>query len=53
MAKIGLYEMVVLIDNGSTHNFISEKMANMFQLPVVPTKSFNVRVVNGEPLKCQ
>ena len=28
-------------------------MANMFQLPIVPTKSFNVKVTNGEPLKCQ
>jgi len=53
MAKIGPYEMVVLIDSGSTHNFISEKVANMLQLPVVPTESFNVRVVNGGPLKCQ
>ena len=53
MAKIGHYEMVVLIDSGSTHNFISEKVANMLQLPVVPTDSFNVKVANGGPLKCQ
>ncbi|KAJ0105416.1 hypothetical protein Patl1_18246 [Pistacia atlantica] len=53
MAKIRPYEVVVLIDNASTHNFISEKVANMLQLPVVPTKSFNVKVANGRPLKCQ
>jgi hypothetical protein len=53
MAKIGPYEMVVLIDSGSTHNCIGEKVANMLQLPVVPTESFNVRVTNGGPLKCQ
>ena len=53
LAKFGTYEMVVLINNGSTHNFMSEKMANMLQLPVVPTESFNVRVANCEPLKCQ
>lgn len=53
MAKIGPYEVVVLIDSGSTHNFISEKVANLLQLPVVPTKPFNVKVANGNPLKCQ
>jgi hypothetical protein len=53
LEKIGPYEMIVLIDSGSTHNFISEKVANMLQLPVVPTDSFNVRVANGGPLKCQ
>ena len=45
--------MVVLIDSGSTYNFISEKMASMLQLPVIPTYSFHVRVANGEPLKCR
>jgi len=53
MEKIGHYEMVVLIDSRFTHNFISEKVANMLQLPVVPTDSFNVRVASGGPLKCQ
>jgi hypothetical protein len=53
LAKIGLYKVVVLIDSGSTHSFISERVANMLQLPVVPTESFNVKVANGGPLKCQ
>jgi len=53
MAKIGRYEVVVLIDSGSTHNFISEKVANLLQLAVVPTEPFNVKVVNGGPLRCQ
>jgi hypothetical protein len=53
LEKIGPYEVVVLIDNGSTHNFISERVANMLQLLVVPTESFNVKVVNEGPLKCQ
>nr|CAN75225.1 hypothetical protein VITISV_035856 [Vitis vinifera] len=52
-AKIGQHEVVVLIDSGSTHNFISEKVADMLHLPVVPTKPFTVKVVNGTPLKCQ
>ncbi|KAL4318963.1 hypothetical protein GQ457_18G015170 [Hibiscus cannabinus] len=52
LAKIGAHTIVVLIDSGSTHNFISNKMATMLQLPVIPTKSFNVKVANGEPLQC-
>jgi hypothetical protein len=53
LAKIGPYEIVVLIDSGSTHNFISEKVASLLQLPVIPTDSFKVRVANGRPLQCQ
>ncbi|KAJ8758804.1 hypothetical protein K2173_000525 [Erythroxylum novogranatense] len=50
---IGTQKLLVLIDNGSTHNFISEKLADHLQLPVTPTKEFGVRVANGESLRCQ
>lgn len=36
-SKIGPHALVVLIDNGSTHNFINEKVAKLLKLPVVPT----------------
>ncbi|KAA8519438.1 hypothetical protein F0562_013687 [Nyssa sinensis] len=52
-ATMGSLEVVVLIDSGSTHNFISDCLASMLRLPVVPTEIFNVRVANGERLKCQ
>ena len=52
-AKIYAHDVIVLIDSGSTHNFISEHMANLLRLPVVPTQPFTVRVANGENLKCQ
>ncbi|KAK9011974.1 hypothetical protein V6N11_040045 [Hibiscus sabdariffa] len=52
LAKSGAHMIVVFIDSGSTHNFISNKMATMLQLTVIPTKSFNVKVANGEPLQC-
>ncbi|RVW42820.1 Transposon Tf2-8 polyprotein [Vitis vinifera] len=52
-ARIGAHDVVVLIDSGSTHNFISERMANLLRLPMVPTESFTVRVANGENLRCQ
>lgn len=51
--KIGACEVVVLIDSGSTHNFISDKIAALLQLPVMCTKPFHVRVANGQTLKCQ
>ena len=53
VARIGAHDVVVLIDSGSTHNFISERMANLLRLPMVPTESFTVRVANGENLRCQ
>ncbi|KAL6323626.1 hypothetical protein AAG906_039221 [Vitis piasezkii] len=52
-AQIGKHQLVALIDSGSTHNFISEKMATMLQLPVVPTRPFPVRVANGTPMQCR
>ena len=52
-AKMGPHKVVVLVDSGSTHNFISDRLANMLRLPVVPTKAFSVRVANGEKLRCQ
>ena len=53
MARIGPYQIIVLIDSGSTHNFINTKLANMLQLPIKPMETFTVRVANGERLTCQ
>jgi hypothetical protein len=52
-AKIRSHKVIVLIDSGSTHNFISNRLASMLRLPVIPTKSFHVQVANGEGLTCQ
>ena len=38
---------------GSTHNFISNRLANMLRLPVIPTETFPVQVANEERLTCQ
>ncbi|KAA8546866.1 hypothetical protein F0562_003295 [Nyssa sinensis] len=51
--KVRPHELIVLIDSGSTHNFINVKIAELLQLSVVPTEPFNVKVANGDPLKCQ
>ena len=51
--KIGPYNIVVLIDSWSTHNFINSRLANLLQLPVLPTSGFLVKVANGETLLCK
>ncbi|RVW65002.1 Retrovirus-related Pol polyprotein from transposon 297 [Vitis vinifera] len=52
-AIIGAHEVVALIDSGSTHNFISDRVAETLCLPVKPTTPFTVRVANGERLSCK
>jgi hypothetical protein len=53
LAKIGPHEVMVLIDSGSTHNFISNRLARILRLPIIPTKSFHVQVANREGLTYQ
>ena len=50
-AIIGSYNVIILINNGSTHNFISKRLAN--GLLVVPTKAFTMQIANREKLKCR
>jgi Retroviral aspartyl protease len=42
----------VLIDGGSTNNFISRRAAQFLNLTFAPTQLFRVRVGNGEALQC-
>ncbi|KAJ0039806.1 hypothetical protein Pint_26749 [Pistacia integerrima] len=44
--KMGPHEVMVLIDSGSTHNFINNCLASMLRLPVIPTETFPVGVAN-------
>lgn len=46
--KIGLHEVVVLVDSRSTHNFISNSFANLLKFPVIPTEEFSIQVANKE-----
>ncbi|KAF2322806.1 hypothetical protein GH714_031011 [Hevea brasiliensis] len=50
--QIKSLELICLIDSGSTHNFINEKVAGSLKLLVEPTRPFNVKVANGDPLQC-
>jgi len=53
VAKIESLEVVALINSGSTHNFISDCVAHLSQLPVVHTNPFKVRVANEEKMSSQ
>jgi hypothetical protein len=52
-AQIGIRTILILIDSGSTHNFIDQKIAKVLGLPITPIKEFCVTVANGERLSCK
>jgi hypothetical protein len=43
---------IVLIDSGSTHNFIDKKLARNLNCFVYPVKNFHVLVANGGSIDC-
>lgn len=51
-ATISKTPITILIDGGSTHNFIQTRMAAHLGLPIQPSPCLNVTVGNGENLKC-
>ncbi|CAA0825023.1 Unknown protein, partial [Striga hermonthica] len=44
--------VVVLVDNGSSHNFINADLSQKLRLPTTKIEPFEVRVANGERLQC-
>ncbi|XP_031283947.1 uncharacterized protein LOC116142668 [Pistacia vera] len=44
---IGGTELIVLVDSGASHNFISHELVRKLELPVERRKSFGVMVGNG------
>lgn len=45
-------QVAILIDGGSTNNFIQERVAKRLGLPLKPAQTFQVLVGNGEELQC-
>ncbi|KAL5753671.1 hypothetical protein ACOSP7_021891 [Xanthoceras sorbifolium] len=45
-------EVIVLIDGGSTHNFIDQSLVSNLGLPVVRDGTFQVMVGNRETINC-
>lgn len=50
--RIGHRTVLILIDSGSTHNFVNQKVVQALGLPVTPITKFWVIVANGERLSC-
>ncbi|KAJ0577105.1 putative retrotransposon gag domain, aspartic peptidase domain superfamily [Helianthus annuus] len=50
--KIGDHTIVVLVDGGSTHNFISQALVDKLGLTVVNDVNFEVVVANEDKLVC-
>ncbi|CAA0810887.1 Polynucleotidyl transferase- ribonuclease H-like superfamily protein, partial [Striga hermonthica] len=44
--------VMVLVDNGSSHNFINVDLSQKLNLPTTKIEPFEVRVANGERLQC-
>ncbi|XP_021905112.1 uncharacterized protein LOC110820048 [Carica papaya] len=51
-ATIHNQHIVIVIDNGLTHNFISERVASFRKLPILPTQAFSVEVSIDSPIGC-
>ena len=49
--KIKSREVIVLIDSGASHNFISEHIVSELQLRCDPTQKFGVQMGNGDEVK--
>nr|GLL44635.1 uncharacterized protein LOC109179602 [Ipomoea trifida] len=50
---ISRQKCLVLIDSGSTHNFIKPSTVEMLQLPIQPVKPFQVYIGSGDTLLCR
>lgn len=44
--------MFILVDTGSTHNFVHPSVAEKIQLPLMAIRPFRVYVGNGQSLLC-
>ncbi|GAU40605.1 hypothetical protein TSUD_28110 [Trifolium subterraneum] len=50
--QIANHSVTVLIDGGSTHNFIQTRIAKFLNLPTSPVNTLKVMVGNGQLLEC-
>ncbi|XP_020184893.1 uncharacterized protein [Aegilops tauschii subsp. strangulata] len=51
-ALVGNQVMLLLVDSGSTHSFVSKALAARVHAPTVPVPTVEVRVANGERMTC-
>ncbi|XP_075654799.1 uncharacterized protein LOC142624966 [Castanea sativa] len=51
--KINRHWLIILIDTGSTHNFIDATIVSILQLPLDYSATFEVKVANGASIRTQ
>jgi len=49
---IAHHQVIILIDEGSTHNFIQTRLASFLHLPQVSTPVMRVMIGNGSTIDC-
>ncbi|KAL5769701.1 hypothetical protein ACOSP7_013855 [Xanthoceras sorbifolium] len=52
IGKLGNKDITILIDGGSTHNFLDQSVVTRFGLPVERDQTFQVMVANRERINC-
>ena len=51
LGRINQKELVILIDTGSTHNFLDTSIWMLLKLPMYIEDSFEVKIANGTMVK--
>lgn len=49
--KIDMEEVVVMIDSGATHNFITQRLVDDLKLPLTDTANYGILLGSGPPIK--
>ena len=49
---ISHHQVIILVDGGSTHNFIQSHLASFLHLTQVPTAAMRVMIGNGSTIDC-
>ncbi|KAL1564357.1 hypothetical protein AAHA92_06709 [Salvia divinorum] len=52
VGKIGMEEVLILVDTESSHDFLHPRIAEKLKLPLTAVRPFQVYVGNGESLLC-
>ncbi|KAK0595847.1 hypothetical protein LWI29_010591 [Acer saccharum] len=53
MAWVGKFKVSMLVDSGSSHNFVNANIVRKIGLRGAAIEPFDVKVANGEKLKCE
>ncbi|XP_042954591.1 uncharacterized protein LOC122291003 [Carya illinoinensis] len=53
MVWVGKFEVTLLVDSGSTHNFVNSNIVTKIGLKSCAINPFEVKVANGDKLKCE